>query len=377
MTTFGQAYSDWNTFKKHKGQFGIEIETESKKPYDPKQYSFWDVKRDDSLRGPGPYEYILKVPLTYGEELNAALEEFVVKTKDVSFDDGSWTTSVHVHVNMIHETLLTLVNFLTTYSLTENLLTNFAGPTRRSNLFCLPMSDAETNFHTAKSIVNSIVNKKFNAIALDPNQHKYAALNLSSLHSFGSFECRLLRGTTDTKLINTWVGMLYNMVNFSRGDITPTEIVLQWKDRGPELLSDIFGSTRSAIRTDDEISLVDKNAWFAANIAALSKDWRKLNNVVIPVEITQESLEKIAMHHYKKKYDDLQDDQKIHIYANHDDLYEALSAKGDKKKKGTNIHLYTDNIPLQATQHTPQPFPTNPVPHWIDDEVAADDGDNF
>lgn len=187
LTSRGMSYAA------HKGTFGLEIETETAEAYDVPKFSFWDVHRDGSLRNFGQ-EYVLKQPLDFNEHIPLALEEFRVKTSKgilISLELCS-QTSVHVHINFLGETFQTLGNFLTIYSLTENLLIRMSGADRLSNLFALPICDAETTFFNMKNMLDGIKAKQYNSMVFDPEYTKYAAINLAALSRFGSLEIRSL-----------------------------------------------------------------------------------------------------------------------------------------------------------------------------------------
>src|SRR5690606_24321632 len=100
------------------------------------------------------------------------------------------SASLHVHPNMLNETFQTMGNFLTLYSLFENLLIRYSGPNRLSNLFCPPICDAEETSRNIVGMMEAVENKKFKGLMYDENRVKYAALNLSSLSRYGSLEVR-------------------------------------------------------------------------------------------------------------------------------------------------------------------------------------------
>lgn len=98
---------------------------------------FWFAQIDPSLRGKFNQEYTLKQPVRFQGELDSALNEFQESTKNIKFIKNSITSSVHVHLNFLNSTFREMGNFITAYALTENLLSNYAGENRKSNLFCL------------------------------------------------------------------------------------------------------------------------------------------------------------------------------------------------------------------------------------------------
>ena len=202
------------------GEYGIEIETETKAPYNIPKFKFWDVKHDQSLRDFGQ-EYVLKTPVRYDYELDAALGEFQAKTAGLAFIQDSISTSVHVHWNILNEKWKTLGNFCTLYTLSENLLIEYSGEFRRNNLFCLPLRSVPLVVQYLIDIFKSAAKRNYNSCVIAPETVKYAALNLSTITKFGSLEMRSMRGVTDINKIKNWVSVINNMVSFCRMDIAP------------------------------------------------------------------------------------------------------------------------------------------------------------
>lgn len=341
--SFYDEFSKYKNIKRYEGEFGLEIETEGKHAYDIPKMSFWSAHIDDSLRGPAPYEYVLKVPLKFEKEIPQALDEFRTKTKDVKFDEDSFTTSVHTHVNMLNEKFTTFGNFIVTYTVVENLLKKFAGETRESNLFCLPFSDAEENYNNLTWILQRLNKREFMNMELDMQAAKYAAMNFCSLHKFGSLEIRLLRGTTDTRVIHDWLGILYSILQFSRQDYDPKQMISLWKNKGSELLTDIFGPYRKLLRFKDEDSLIEQNFWYAANAAMVIPDWRALDKEVKAKKLSYKNLDDLGLKIFGKPYDDLNEGEKKALFQhfkyvgdeNNANLIKAL--QGNKLNKAINF----------------------------------------
>lgn len=262
--------------KRYDGEIGLEIETESLKEYLVPEFKYWSVHNDGSLRNFGK-EYVLRQPVKFDKEFNLSLEEFENKTKNINFVKDSFSTSVHVHLNMLNETFKTMGNFLTAYALTENLLIRFSGPDRLSNLFCLPICDAEVTYKQICNMMSHVASKNYKSMFYSESNNKYGALNLASFGTYGSLEIRSYRGTTDVKEIHNWVSILYSILQYSRNDITPKDIMDQWKIKELNLLDDIFGKHRKDIKHKDEKQLLNKNLLYAASIAYSVKDWSSLD----------------------------------------------------------------------------------------------------
>jgi hypothetical protein len=366
--------SKYRNLKNYKGEFGVEIETEGLKAYDRPGMAFWTVHVDDSLRGPAPYEYVLKQPLDFKEQIPQALEEFKLKTEGIKFDEKSFTTSVHVHVNMLNETFLTLGNFLTTYCIVENLLKKFAGENRESNLFCLTLTDAEENFQNMLHIINCIKGKHFSNLELDQGSTKYAALNLCSLYKYGSLEIRLLRGTTDTNLIYDWLSLLNSVLKFSRQDMTPKDVIWSWRQKGTELLSDIFGQHRKLLRFGDDEKIIDTNFWFAANAAMSVPDWRVLDQQAPVKKLNAKILDEVAVKNFGKPFDELPEEHKI-MLIKHYKWVDDVPAK-PKKKQNMWMDEGVAQVQFNAMVNAVAQKPAGMVPPpWI--EEAEQDHEEF
>lgn len=313
MVIYNALQGNIGNFKFHKGEIGLEIETESPTEYKIPKFAFWDVHTDGSLRQVGR-EYVLKVPVMFEKELPEALTEFKEKTEGIPFIQDSITTSVHVHMNILNETFVTLGNVLATYALVENLLIRFSGPDRRSNLFSLPMCDAEEIYNNIIRLVIGMGTKRYGHMAYDVESTKYGALNLSSIARYGSLEIRSFRGVTDIDVIYQWVGLLYSIMQYARQEkLTPPQIIMAYKEKGAEILSDIFSSDqRQLIAQKNEVDLLEKNFWYSANIASAIKNWDKLE-IDVPKKSKSKDLEKLAQAMYGVRFEQLDSDAQMSV----------------------------------------------------------------
>lgn len=299
-------------YKLYRGDIGLEIETEAKSEYTVPKFSFWDVHDDGSLRGFGK-EYVLKVPLNFKTFLES-LKEFKEKTEGIKFVKDSVTTSVHAHLNFLNDGFIPLGNFLTAYSLVENMLIRFSGEDRLSNLFCLPMCDAEEIHKSIMRMLRGISENNFRFLEMNPDNMKYGALNISSLHTYGSLEIRSMRGTTDIELIENWVGMLWSLLSYCRTEgVTPPSIIKSYQDSGADFLSTVFGPYRKFIRYDDEATLVEKNFWFAANTAYAVKDWALLGEPKKTGPYKSKDLNKISKGLFGRSFEELTHGQQVMV----------------------------------------------------------------
>lgn len=274
------------------GVFGIEIETETKTLEDyPKGFirpassgdkwltklKNWTAIGDGSLRDFG-IEYVLNGPLNFESTLDA-LAEFDHHLGGVKFIKDSPSTSVHVHLNVLNMTMTQLVNFVVLYSLFENLLIEFSGPTRRSNLFALPLRTCDK---TLSGFIRAVV--AFNAGACDAfpyseNEWKYSAINFCPIMKHGSIEIRSFRGTTDVNEIGSWIRILkklYDISMISRPDY--------WLDRirrdRMQLFRDVFGEYADVLSYPNIGEMINSNIVFPVLIVSSVKDWSKFEDSV-------------------------------------------------------------------------------------------------
>jgi hypothetical protein len=279
-------------WKPKQGTYGIEIECETKtvenypmgfftnarehqsRPitvYDTPMVD-WEANTDGSLRDFG-MEFILKEPLFYLDAI-AALDDFGVKTKDVKFLQGTPSTSVHIHVNMAEEKLLTLANFITAYALYENLLLEYSGEGRRSNLFALGIRSAEGSLGNIIKMLTGANEGKYQALVHSESYVKYAALNIATLARFGSIEIRCFRGTTDVREIQEWLSIINKLFLFAKTPgLTPKRMLLEFNAKGDELMTDIFGEYAEKLQCLDYKSMIDRNLYYAYKMTTCVDNW--------------------------------------------------------------------------------------------------------
>ncbi len=261
-------------YNKYPGLYGIELETEAKLPYEVPRLHFWKAEVDNSLRDFG-IEYILKAPLSDDAELEAALDEWVVKVADkFALEKDSMSTSTHVHVNMLNETPLTLANFFTIIMAVENLLIKFSGPTRMSNLFCMPMRDAERTVSDIISLIKSLGDNNYQAPwNYAENENKYGACNIASLSRLGTVELRCYRGVTTKQEIKVWIKLLDKIMQHARHVENPLVFYRTLREKGVDYLKEIFADQFVHLDFPNKQELLDENIWFVARMSVAIKDW--------------------------------------------------------------------------------------------------------
>jgi hypothetical protein len=187
-----------------KTQVGIEVEVENVLKIDPNVgILFWLIKEDHSLRNYGR-EFVTPgvIPVSLAE--SALKQLFGGLNSDIDFSNR---TSIHVHLDMRQLTLQQIVAFLLSYTTVENLLFKFVGNSRRTNIFCVPLS--ETGLMESMGVsTNRFV------YAIDNVWQKYTALNLLPLTSQGSVEFRHMPGTANLQQILVWLELICRLKLF-------------------------------------------------------------------------------------------------------------------------------------------------------------------
>lgn len=274
------------------GRFGIEIETETKSYTNyPRGFLVnsgedndghalfsiptmpsWIAKTDNSLRNYG-LEYVLKKPETLSKTI-AALKEFGESTKDIEFLQDQPSCSVHVHMNFSGQTLLVLANFLTIWTLFENILGEFCGESRKTNLFALPIRVADHQIKDIQRMLTGIDQRIFHQVVLHQQNVKYSSLNLGCLFSLGSLESRSFRGSTDPDELIEWVQILNQMYEFSRSPgLTPSKFVSSYRDQGPEILSDVFGEYSGRLQCEGFLEMMERQEKYLFDLVTSCKNW--------------------------------------------------------------------------------------------------------
>ncbi len=299
-------------YNKYPGLYGIELETEAKLPYEVPRLHFWKAEIDNSLRDFG-IEYILKAPLSDDAELEAALDEWVVKVGDkFALEKDSMSTSTHVHVNMLNETPMTLANFFTIIMAVENLLIKFSGPTRMSNLFCMPMKDAERTVSDIIAVIKAIGDHNYQAPwNYAENENKYGACNIASLSRLGTVELRCYRGVTTKQEVKVWIKLIDKIMQHARKVENPLVFYRTLREKGIDYLKEIFAEQFVHLDFPNKDELLDENIWFVARMSVAVKDWstfgaekekkrKRLKN--------EDAYDRIAQEFFQVQYADLNEE---------------------------------------------------------------------
>jgi len=252
----------------HPGEIGIEIEVEGRN-LPQSLASYWAVHKEGSLRGESA-EYVLKKPTT---RINVkAYLTYLVKAlaKAESKCVFSPRTSVHVHINMNKFTMVQVYNYIICYLIIEDLLTQYAGPNRVGNVFCLRAHDAEwfIDWLTERA--------KTTKFCPEPEEMRYTSVNVCAIPKFNSLEFRALRGTLDIDIINNWIKMLLSLKDVAVKYTDPREIIGDFSRLGPsDFLAKLLPNHAEPLKAF--LPDWENKLWDATRLVqevAFSQDWK-------------------------------------------------------------------------------------------------------
>lgn len=288
MPTIYELFSSNFSWDRHDGLFGVELETETLNPYDYPKMKYWNTVQDGSLRNFG-VEYVLKSPMDL-DQIGLAFNEF--DSLKFNFLPDSPSTSSHVHINVLNETPLTVANFLVVYTLVENILIHLSGEDRRSNLFCMPIKDAQRSFDNMKRFLKGLSTKNGQGLVFNSRDVKYAALNLASFTRLGSLEVRSFRGVTKSSDIIEFLSTLQTILDFCREEKDPQKIFNSFKEDQKGLVRSLFPKN-TLDKVDNWEKMLDLNLWYFASLATL-QDWNKLSKQKPSPSFSTQDLDKLS-----------------------------------------------------------------------------------
>ena len=190
---------------------GFELETEGCNEHTTRGWSEtvapfnFTVTQDGSLRGIA-YEFLSK-PMRSTHAL-AALTDFFAATK---FDEANYSDrcSIHVHANCTDLELEQVSCLALLYSVLEDILFEFVGRDRDTNIFCVPWNQCRLHLN----LVQRFLEDPRNTLR---QWNKYTALNMIPLNSLGTVEFRQMYGTADMVKITKWVNIIGAMFKYAK-----------------------------------------------------------------------------------------------------------------------------------------------------------------
>lgn len=235
---------------KTEGAIALEMEVEGDN-LPTIRTKMWTTHGDGSLRLNG-MEYVSNGPLPKDKVMESLLnwENRLVKSNATVYESDR--TSVHVHMNMQNKTFKEIVQGCVAYFVLENALMRHCGPSRMTNLFCLPLKQSKGQLNALKYISGTV-----NGTAIRTDTYRYSALNLMALLKFGSIEHRGMRGYYAPEFLNQWATNLYNIFEVASTNFkSPVEVLdyyygRSFKEYAGTFLSDDMVDTLSRIKDWD------------------------------------------------------------------------------------------------------------------------------
>ena len=233
--------------------FGVEVEVENVREIEVhgEYANYWTTTADNSLRNNG-VEFV-SLPLR-AEQLEAAFVQ--LKNGINTNHEFSPRTSVHVHMNVRDMTINQINNMLIVYTVVEDLLFNYAGESRKNNVFCIRLQDTDyirlmQNFQDCpENTVHS--------------WNKYTALNLLPISDKGTVEFRHMRGTLDIDVLITWINLLSCIKTYAKTnrttDIYKEVLTLNAESNYDVFLYRVFGELGNYLRTHSNLHVNMKDA---------------------------------------------------------------------------------------------------------------------
>lgn len=219
------------------GEFGIEVEAEFKRGASEEAFhgtKAFRAEGDGSLKKNG-LEFVSKGAFSFKD----SVENLKTLFKIQDFGDNyypSGRTSTHIHCNMQHKTPEEILKILLLAYLLEPVVTRFGGLQREGNLFCLRLCDAEDGLRP----VQNFIDKRYNDIQNQADNHKYAGINIAPLLRFGTIEFRCFEGTNRASRVVDWLKVCRCIIKEAERFDTLDEVWRKWTNDRRRLLTDVF-----------------------------------------------------------------------------------------------------------------------------------------
>lgn len=190
------------------GDVGLEFEIEGRGiphniPYaSPDTNSMWVEHNEQSLRGESA-EYVCSEPVTMAEAPEMIEALFAAFEENKAKINNSNRCSTHVHLNCSTLSHKPITSLIVLFTMVEEAVTNWCGPDRVSNPFCMRAIDSHESLETWQEYIDS------GSWNFQKKVNKYSALNLVPLHDFGSVEFRHLRGADNKEMVLLWLNFLW------------------------------------------------------------------------------------------------------------------------------------------------------------------------
>lgn len=280
---------------------GIEVEVEAESKLPDTIGGVWLAKSDGSLRGYA-YEYVCRQPIKVDNDKIKHIRVLTDKlnTPTVKLAMSS-RTSVHVHRNVQGFTPAEVWTAILAYWMVEGPLMDFCGPSRKGNLFCLPLYECEGVLRHCEDDIKR-GRKPFDSIR--QSYCKYGGQNLATVRTFGSLEYRGMRGTTDPQLIDKWSTALYELgTNAKERFGTPDRLMDFYIDSSKDqmlntlLPADFVELIKSS---PNYVGLIRENVLRLCDLAYSQPDWRAWEKKASEPPAPKKKPELMAEHHWNQ-----------------------------------------------------------------------------
>lgn len=253
---------------KYPDGYSIEIEAEFSGGCDIRTSAFV-VKNDGSLMNFG-LEFVSKTPKSK-EDLIRDVKNLLSKPPFNRDYIETERTSTHIHYNVQNWTNNELFTFLAVYYSIEGVLFKYVGKSRISNLFCLPLYDAEYS----DELFLNLYKQDYRSIRRRFETYKYAALNIASVARLGTIEFRHMYGTKNPEQIWEWLEVLDQIINVSKSFKSPEEVFDEFNRDREGLLRRILGRFTTRLWCRDWWELMDLNYSKMFNITNIKEEAKK------------------------------------------------------------------------------------------------------
>lgn len=246
---------------------GIEVEVEgilttnNQVKMAEKTY-LWLNTEDNSLRNNGREFVSMPVRGGHIEYALSRLNTLLNKSKTCIGHSFTDRTSVHVHVNVRDLTTEELRNLIIVYAIVEPLLYEFGGMSRYNNIFCVPLK--ETDSDNFRDIIFDCDQSVFDNFISYPQRdwHKYYALNLLPVSSYGTVEFRHMVGNCDVEKLCSWINMLLCIKKYAKSvkfdDLLSIVETLNSTSEYSGFLNSVFGDVATVFYKSNFGSVLDE-----------------------------------------------------------------------------------------------------------------------
>lgn len=178
-----------------------------------------------------------------------------------------------------------LVNLVVLILFFENLLVEFCGVSRRSNLYARPSRCADSTIDNIYKMVEQMEVGSKNALVFSQSTTKYGVMNFSTLSTYGSLEIRSMRGTTDPEEIKEWLSILNKLYRYAQvPGMTPMSIYETYRQIEYDIVDRVFGRDAIRLKCKDYKDMLRRNEFWLAQIATMVLSWNKFCSIEKPEE---------------------------------------------------------------------------------------------